>query len=163
MRQPVYDDYEIKENGDVYSLKFNRRKKLTPVTSGNGYKYVNICHLGKPKPMHIHRLVAMQYLPSQPSPKHEIRHLDGNPLNNNVDNLMWGTKAENVNDKIRHGRSTRGERHGMSRLTKGQVLRIKLLKGMVEHGYWTKLADALGVHRVTIYHVLYGQTWGWLK
>ena len=31
------------------------------------------------------------------------RHLDGNPHNNRLDNIVWGTVVENEADKVRHG------------------------------------------------------------
>ena len=31
------------------------------------------------------------------------RHLDDNPLNNTVENLVWGTQSENVLDAVRNG------------------------------------------------------------
>lgn len=40
-----------------------------------------------------------------------VRHLDGNPANNRVDNLVPGTAAENNQDLLRHGR------HGMASKT----------------------------------------------
>jgi predicted regulator of amino acid metabolism with ACT domain len=33
----------------------------------------------------------------------DIRHLDGNALNNNIENLCYGTRAENVQDALKHG------------------------------------------------------------
>jgi hypothetical protein len=35
-----------------------------------------------------------------------IRHLDGNALNNTLENLKWGTAKENSNDMVKHGMST---------------------------------------------------------
>lgn len=47
----------------------------------------------------------------EPPAGHECRHLDGDRQNNALDNLAWGTRAENVADTIRHGRhSNRADR-----------------------------------------------------
>ena len=43
----------------------------------------------------VHRLVAMTYIPN-PENKPCVCHKDNNPLNNHVDNLYWGTQAENM-------------------------------------------------------------------
>ena len=56
-------------------------------------------------------IVAAEYLPPRPSPKHEIRHLDGNKNNAHCDNLAWGTAKENAEDRERHGRTSRGASH----------------------------------------------------
>jgi DNA-binding CsgD family transcriptional regulator len=31
------------------------------------------------------------------------RHLDGNPANNHISNLGWGTNSENTQDRLEHG------------------------------------------------------------
>lgn len=33
----------------------------------------------------------------------EVRHLDGDPANNRLTNLCYGTHSENVQDSLRHG------------------------------------------------------------
>lgn len=162
-RKNVFNDYEIQENGDVISLKLGKRRKLKPAPDGFGHLYVCICNDGKVKNMKLHRLVALQYLPPQPSPKHEIRHIDGNKINNHFSNLCWGTHAENQADMVRHGTSPRGERHGLSRITEDQARRIKFLKGKVERGYYSKLARALRVNHKIISDILCDKTWRWIK
>lgn len=42
----------------------------------------------------VHRLVASAFIPN-PNNKATINHIDGNPLNNSVDNLEWATYSEN--------------------------------------------------------------------
>jgi len=38
-----------------------------------------------------------------PKPGEVCRHLNGNPHDNRLDNLSWGTPSENMLDKARHG------------------------------------------------------------
>ena len=43
----------------------------------------------------IHRLVAEAFLPN-PDNLAVVMHMDDNPLNNNVNNLRWGTYSDNL-------------------------------------------------------------------
>ena len=105
--------YEVSENGDVYSIRRNNKILMKQHLNGNGYKAIPMVIDGKEKHITIHRLVAAKYLPNRPSEFHEIRHLDGNKLNNHYSNLAWGTKKENAEDRELHGRTARGAMHGI--------------------------------------------------
>ena len=50
---------------------------------------------GKRKSLKVHRLVAISFIPN-PMNKPYINHIDGNPINNCVENLEWCTQHENV-------------------------------------------------------------------
>lgn len=63
----------------------------------------------------LHRLVAQAYIP-QPQGKDYVNHIDGNKLNNHVDNLEWCTIAENN----QHARET-----GLHKTSKGHKLKYK--------------------------------------
>jgi len=76
---------------------------LNPMTDYKGYLYVRL----NGRMRRVHRLVAAAfYGPNEML----VRHLDGNPLNNNVDNLSYGTPLENSADRIAHGRHRRNGR-----------------------------------------------------
>jgi len=60
----------------------------------NGYYKIKLQSTKKQKTYFVHRLVAFCFLPKSQKP--EINHIDGNKLNNVVDNLEWVTRAENI-------------------------------------------------------------------
>ena len=68
---------------------------MKPSLTTTGYYKVDLRKDGKRKSMKAHRLVAMAFIPN-PEDKPHINHIDGNPLNNNVENLEWCTPRENV-------------------------------------------------------------------
>lgn len=72
----------------------------------------------------LHRLVAIAFHGEPPS-GHEVAHNDGTRTNNAASNLRWATRFENMADKKAHGTENLGSRHGMSKLTEEQVLRIR--------------------------------------
>lgn len=51
----------------------------------------------------IHGLVLAAFDGPRPDDL-ETRHLDGNPTNNRLSNLIYGTGTENQLDRVRHGR-----------------------------------------------------------
>ena len=88
----IFNDYEIDENGNVYSFKSN--KYLTPCLDKYGYLYVTI----NSKHYKVHRLVAEAFL-DNPNNKPCIDHIDRNKLNNHYSNLRYVTPKENSNNE----------------------------------------------------------------
>lgn len=71
---------------------------LKPCDGRNGYYYVSLCG----RKHTIHRLVAEAFIPN-PESKSQVNHIDGNKLNNCVDNLEWCTNRENALHARKHG------------------------------------------------------------
>lgn len=78
----------------------------------------------------VHQLVLEAFVGQRPDGL-ECRHIDGNPTNNNLGNLEYGTPKENSIDKVRHGTVIRGEKSKASKLTDADVLEIRNLVGYV--------------------------------
>ena len=95
MQKPIegYEDYIAYENGSIYSLKSN--KFLKPVIHKNGYASVTLWHKGKGKQVLIHKIIALSFLPN-PNNFPEVDHIDCNPLNNDLSNLKWISREDNL-------------------------------------------------------------------
>ncbi|BCG66318.1 DNA repair exonuclease [Staphylococcus phage vB_SsapH-Golestan101-M] len=93
----VEDYYYITEEGYIVSYAKNGRRVLKSHINKSGYKINNITikkGTGK-KTFILHRIVAYAFLPK--NIEHiEVNHIDGNKLNNNISNLEWVTKKENI-------------------------------------------------------------------
>lgn len=132
---PNFPNYAISKDGDVWSdLSF---KFLKPYLNRK-YFMVNLFRNRKRYNFYVHHLVLETFVELRP-PGMECRHLDGNPANNRLENLRWGTHKENGQDSIRHKthigkRVNIGSQHGMAKLTEQDVRmivymwRIKLFK-----------------------------------
>lgn len=104
-----------------------------------------------------HALIARAFHGPPPTPDHEVRHLNGDPLDNHAENLRWGTVAENAADTIRHHRSTRGERNAAAKLTWELAARIRQLHaaGVTQ----LRLADQFHVSQATVSDLVLNKTW----
>lgn len=93
--------YQISNMGNVRSLdRFDgirnlRGQSIRPNSKRNGYLQVGLRRDSKRKWTTIHRLVATHFI-DNPENRPQVNHIDGNKLNNTVDNLEWATPAQNL-------------------------------------------------------------------
>lgn len=106
--------YEISDWGRVRSVRRTvtdrlGRKRQWPalimrtVVRKSGHIGVTLSAHGRHIPRDVHQLVAEAFLGVRPAGM-QIRHLDGDPANNNISNLAYGTCSENQYDRVRRGR-----------------------------------------------------------
>jgi len=94
--------YEVSDEGEVRSMRRQGTAggTLKPYWD-DAYAVVNL-HIDREQRHHfVHRLVLEAFV--GPGDGMDGRHLDGNPGNNSLSNLAWGTRSDNVNDSVRHG------------------------------------------------------------
>lgn len=105
--------YEVSDLGRVRSLdryvpqgdhrKLCHGQMLQPGRHRKGHLYVRLGAASRGETnTWIHHLVLHAFVGPRP-PGLECRHLNGNPADNRVCNLKWGTASENVLDKQLHG------------------------------------------------------------
>lgn len=94
-----FDGYYVNKKGLVISKKRLKPIFLAPRCNGNGYlRYVLTKQKGsKPIGMYIHRLLALTFIPN-PNNYPVVRHLNDNKRDNRLENLAWGTHADNMQD-----------------------------------------------------------------
>lgn len=81
-----------------FKVKLKPERKMTYQLNNRGYLSVGI----KRKTFMVHRLIAKAFIPN-PKAKPFINHIDGNKLNNHINNLEWCTTAENNEHARRTG------------------------------------------------------------
>jgi predicted XRE-type DNA-binding protein len=127
---------------------------------GKGYYRVQLRKDGKTTKRHVHVLILEAFVGPCPSGM-ECRHIDGDSLNNRLDNLCWGSRSENEQDKVRHGRFhggfERGEGHKMAKLTEEQVAEIRRLYAAGE--MQAQIAARFGISRPSISSIINGKHW----
>jgi len=121
-----------------------------------GYYKVSISVDGKQRSVGVHALLMDAFCRPRLAGE-EVRHLDGNPRNNAIGNLAYGTRKENAQDRLKNGRAMRGSDGPSAKLTEPQVV---LSRALSADGLSTRsLAKRFGVCATTMARVLNRETW----
>ncbi len=127
--------------------------------SGDGYARITI----KRARCLVHRVVCERRHGPPPAVGYEAAHSCGrggegciNPFH-----LDWKSRRADELDKLSHGTHNRGERHGMSKLTKDDVvaIRAEYARGGISQA---ALGKRYSVSQLTISDITTGKRWGWL-
>lgn len=98
-----HEKYDVSNMGQIRTYRdcaghwTGQPRLMSLLRNGDGF----FIRLGRRNIYYVHRLVLITFVGPCPDGM-ECRHLDGNPSNNRVDNLRWGTKIENSNDRWYH-------------------------------------------------------------
>ena len=139
--------YQVSNLGRVKRITTGR--VLKPLKHANGYLMVKLSKNSIVYTKTVHRLVAEAFIPN-PEHKSEINHIDENKTNNNVSNLEWMTRKENIN----HG--TRTER--MSKTQSIPIIATNIKTGESKEFYGAReCARQLGLTHGNITSVLKGR------
>jgi len=105
-----YDGYEVSNLGNVRRWhRWPNKEGIVTFTklkpnklNKKNYYLIRMSKDGIQKAMLLHRIVAKTFLPN-PNNYPIVMHLDDNGFNNKVENLKWGTTAENTKDAYDKG------------------------------------------------------------
>lgn len=157
----VCNNYLISDDGEV----MNKHTKKLLKQKLDKHNELNVgLSMGKRglrKWIAVHRLVAEAYLPN-PDNLPEVIHIDGNSINNEVNNLKWATSKE----RFTHSKSLKtipddsGDRSPNSKLTFSQIQYCRLMYKPKDRLYGCKaLAKRFGVSKSTMSYVLNNKTY----
>jgi len=120
-----YSRYEYSNTGLIRSTNYKRSNKkviLKPALDGGYYKTVLLNDDNKYKTVRIHVVIMISEC-DKPSLEHEVNHIDGNKLNNSINNLEWLTHSENIQHSFDNKLQIplKGENNPAAKLTRDQV------------------------------------------
>ncbi|MBF84919.1 MAG: hypothetical protein CL489_10710 [Acidobacteria bacterium] len=92
-------DYQISNFGRVKSFKSCKEGRLLKQNNRRLRPQLFLCRDGEKKHFRVYQLVMKAFGPEREEHHELIRHLNGNPLDNRIENLAWGTHQENMNDR----------------------------------------------------------------
>lgn len=153
---PNHNGYYVSKDGRVLSVKKKTPIIMKQISSKDGHKYVFMYDNGKMKKIWVHQAVLMAW-DRFPNPGEETRHLNDIPDDNRLENLCWGTRLENAEDKRRNGGLPIGEKSGRHKLTEKQVLEIR--EKFSGDKSSTDLSKEYGLSKNSILEIVNGKTW----
>jgi hypothetical protein len=159
---PLHRDYAVSNSGLVMRITRTRGARAWKILSASrnrdGYMVVNVGE----GTQYVHVLVLETFVGERPA-GFEALHRNDIKNDNRLENLHWGSRAENYADRVRNGGGNHGERHGSARLTEEQVRSIRLLYAKGKGGYTQRaLATRFGVSVCCIGDVVRGSRWKYL-
>lgn len=129
------EGYFVTRSGDIYSnKKFTKSKKimkLKPMKNKKGYFTVDLRSVNQGMKT-IHRIVAETFLEKT---NETVNHIDGNKINNNVENLEWVSSYENQLHHFRVLKKNTGDTHWNTKLFNKD---IDCIKNMLSNGMTQK-------------------------
>lgn len=151
--------YMISNKGNVMSLPRHGTKVNVTILrkismTHDGYAKVRLLYNGKDETHRVHRLVAEAFIPN-PEGKETVNHIDGNKVNNNVCNLEWADRSEQLQHAYDNG--LRKPVHTNRKFTEEQAeaIRKEYVRQSKEHGT-VALAKKYGVNNSTIGMIVRG-------
>lgn len=166
---PGYEGkYQASNQGKIRSLDFKvndinhyTHKPFTRTIKGRILKPGRFCKAGhvsvvlergtSGKP--VHQLVAKTFIGECPK-GYEVLHNNGDPTNNRVENLRYGTRTENILDVYKIGKAWR-------KLTIEDVQQIRF--GLATGIKGSELAAMYSVSQTLISGIKIGRIYSWLK
>jgi hypothetical protein len=147
---PDHPNYEVSKEGNV--RRKGKTNHLIPWSHRSGHLYVAM----DKKKRQVHHLVLLAH--GYPRPDgHECCHKDGNPTNNHLDNLEWGTRKKNIMDYIKHN-----GRHMAKNSTSFDVARKIKEEHDGKFGTGVRLAKKYGVSVYTVSEIRKGRTFKYI-
>lgn len=153
--------YTISDRGHVRSRRRQGSdgRVLKPQIN-NGYLRVSLRDGAKRKFYYVHQLVAVAFL-GNPDGKPCVNHIDGNKLNNAVENLEWCTYSENMKHAVENGLNhvpgLRGDAHPHAKLSSFEVRAIR--EAHAEGVSAIDLSRDYGVTPKQIHNIISGKHW----
>jgi hypothetical protein len=147
--------YQISNLGKVR----NSKGKILKGSGGStGYIHVVLVKDKIRKTVDLHRITAISFLTNSENYNY-VNHIDGNKLNNCVENLEWCTARQNTLHATLSGlKNDKGENSSNSKLTYNQVLEIKNLSSRLTN---RELGKRFGVSGSYISLILNNRRWSY--
>jgi hypothetical protein len=157
--------YEISNYGRIKSFQNSPQGKLISGSKIQGYFSLNIKHKQKALNKYVHKLVAEYFVTKEKPEDQFVLHIDHDKLNNNYENLRWGSRTEVTN----HNKNNPSvinkvvpKRTKNYKLTESKVIMIKKLL-LSEKNRFKMIAKQFGITHTQLNRIRSGENWKHVK
>jgi hypothetical protein len=154
MKQFRDTPYYVTEDGIIRNGKL-----LSKHLSNKGYYVVGMWLNGKSIKFNLHRIIAETYIPN-PENKSQVNHINGDKLDNRIENLEWVTNQENRNHAVQNKLHAQGEQIGNSKFTEDDIkwIRENYIPHHPQYGM-SAMARKLNTYPSTIHKIIHRTRW----
>lgn len=158
-----FPDYWATRDGEIWSRMSRGRPRRRPGgflrQYDNGKRMtVYLVREGVPTTLNVGAAVLMAFV--EPRPKgHQCCHGNGDYRDNRLENLRWGSPADNSLDALKHGTIPRGEQNHNAKLTAKVVREIRKRYSRASGPSLRQLAREFGVGAACVRSIVIGRTW----
>jgi len=161
---PHNNRYEVSTLGRIRRARklgnFHKHGMLMLCPKSNGYLIVSFVLDGfrKRRTYSVHRIILETFVGDRPD-KMECNHKNGRKYDNSLSNLEWTTSSYNKIHAYKTGlHSQSGVKNNYSKLTEGDVVEIRRLRGM---GWLLReIGTLFNINTTYVFNVVKGITWG---
>lgn len=157
---PGYEGlYQVSNLGGVRGLVYQGKPRVKWVKPYSGFWGRPKVQLFKHKKNTLHpvsRLVLSAFV-GLPPKGYQAAHLDGNPLNDRLDNLKWCSPKENNSHKFMHGTMQHGFSSPGSKFSRETFALVEKMLGMGVSQY--EIAEVFNVNQSTISRIKTRARW----
>jgi len=151
--------FYCKKDGTIIG---KRGKPLVGRIDKCGYRQVALSENGITKQKSVHRLILETFNPIPNMENFQVNHINGNKLDNRLENLEWCTRSENLLHAYANGleKKRNGFNHWRHAFTKEQVEDIRInCKPRIKGKCITDFAKKYNCHVSTIQRCLRGESY----
>jgi len=126
---PDYPKYKISTDSEVVNIVTGNPVSVS--THKHGHRVFRVWKNNTTKLLKVYRIKAICFIPN-PENKKQVNHLDGNRLNESLENLEWSTPSENMKHAFKNGLCKGffglGANHRLRKLSLNDIYEIRALR-----------------------------------